>query len=141
MTTSLDVGSISTWVLDLNDNQPSKQKTSRTQDNLSYGNRMEICASAGTSIPSQISDEYFGDKYATISSGHTTYSLTKKSELIEVGVRSYFDTVNDGHIWYKNYAKSVGFSVRKDELRRDGKSHEVASRRWVCSGQRYKLKK
>ncbi|XP_052296958.1 protein FAR1-RELATED SEQUENCE 5-like [Citrus sinensis] len=143
MTTSLDVGSISAWVLDLNENQPSEQKTSGPQDNPSYDNGMEICASAGTSLPPQTSEskDYFGDKSATISSSHTTYSLPKKSELIEVGVGSCFDTVNDAHIWYKKYAKSVGFSVRKDELHRDGKSGEVASRRWVCSGQGYRLKK
>ncbi|XP_024042833.1 protein FAR1-RELATED SEQUENCE 7-like [Citrus clementina] len=143
MTTSSDGGSILAWVLDLNDNQSSEQKTSEAEDNPSYDNGMEICASAGTSLPPQTSEsnEYFGDKSATISSGHTTYNLAKKSELIEVGVGSCFDTVNDAHVWYKNYAKSVGFSVRKDELRRDSKSGEVASRRWVCSGQGYKLKK
>ena len=53
--------------------------------------------------------------------------MPKKSELIEVGVRLYFDTVNDAHIWYKNYVKSIRFSVKKDELRRDGRSGEVAS--------------
>ncbi|XP_024039414.1 protein FAR1-RELATED SEQUENCE 5-like [Citrus clementina] len=143
MTTSLDVGSISAWVLDLNDNQPSEQKISGPPDNPSYDNGMEICASAGTSLPPQTSEisDYFGDKSATRSSSHTTYSLPKKSELIEVGVGSCFENVNDAHIWYKKYAKSVGFSVRKDELRCDGKSGEVASRRWVCSGQGYKLKK
>ena len=137
------MGSISAWVLDLIDNQPLEQKTSEAQDNPSYDNGMEICASVGTSLLPQTSEsnEYFGDKSATISSGHTTYSLAKKSEFIEVGVGSCFDTVNDAHIWYKKYAKSVGFSVRKDELRCDGKSGEVASRRWVCSGQGYKLKK
>ena len=81
------------------------------------------------------------DISTTISFGHTTYSVPKKSELIEVGVGSCFDIVNDTHIWYKNYSNYVGFSVRKDELRRDGKNGEVASRRWVCLGQGYKLKK
>ncbi|KAL9408764.1 hypothetical protein AB3S75_047197 [Citrus x aurantiifolia] len=97
---------------------------------------MEIYASASTSLPPQTSEsnEYFGDISATILSGHTTYSLPKKSELIEVGVGSCFDIVIDAHIWYKNYAKSIGFSVRKDELCRDDKSGEVACRQWVCSG-------
>ena len=115
MITSSDVGSISAWVLDVNDNQSSEQKTSEAKDNPSYDNGMEICASAGTSLPPQTSksNEYFGNKSATISSGDTTYSLAKKSELVEVGVGSCFDTVNDAHIWYKNYAKLVGFSVRK----------------------------
>ncbi|XP_024039156.1 uncharacterized protein LOC112097807 [Citrus clementina] len=82
MTTSLDVGSISAWVLDLNENQPSEQKTSGPQDNPSYDNGMEICASA------------------------------------------------------------VGWILcEKSELHRDGKSGEVASRRWVCLGQGYRLKK
>ena len=121
-------------MLDLNDNQPSEQKTSGAQDNPSHDNEMEICASVGTSLPPQTSEsnEYFRDKFGKISSGHTTYSLPKKSELIEVGVGSYFDTVNDAHIWYKNYVKMVRFSVRKDELRHDRKSGEVASWRWVC---------
>ena len=68
MTTFSDVGSISAWVLDLNDNQPLEQKTSGAQDNLSYDNGMEICASVGTSLPPQTSEsnEYFGDKSATI---------------------------------------------------------------------------
>lgn len=44
-----------------------------------------------------------------------------------MGVGSYFDTVNDAHIWHKNYAKFLGFSVRKDELRPDGKRGEVGS--------------
>ena len=143
MTITSKVGSISAWVLDLNDNKPSEQETSGAQDNPSYDNGMEICASVGTSLPPQTSgsNEYFGDISATISSGHTTYSVPKKSELIEVGVGLYFDNVNDAHIWYKNYAKSVGFFVRKDELRCDGKSGEIASWRWVCSGQGYMLKK
>ncbi|ESR36841.1 hypothetical protein CICLE_v10029941mg, partial [Citrus x clementina] len=46
-------------------------------------------------------------------------------EPIPVGVGSYFDTVNDAHVWHKNYTKSIGFSVRKDELRHDGKSGET----------------
>ena len=64
-------------MLDLNNNQSSEQKTSEAEDNPSYDNRIEICASAGTSLPPQTSEsnEYFGDKSATISSGHTTYSL------------------------------------------------------------------
>ena len=134
MTTYSDVGSISAWVLDLNDNKPSEQEISGAQDNPSNDNGTEICSSTGTSLPLQTgeSNEYFGDISTILSSGHTTYSFPKKSELIEVGVGSCFDTVNDAHTWYKNYAKSVGFSVRKDELRRDGKTSEVASQGWVC---------
>ena len=143
MTTTSDVGSIFAWVLDLNDNMPSEQETSKAQENLFYENMTEISASASTSLPPQTaeSNDYFGDISTTRSSSHTTYIIPTKSDLIEVGVGSYFDIVDDAHIWYKNYAKSVGFSVRKDELRRDGKSGKVASQRWVCSGQGYGLKK
>ena len=91
MTTSSDVGSISAWVLDLNvSTTPSEQEISGAQNNILYDNGMEICASAGTSLPPQTgeSNEYFGDISAIIPSSHTTYSLSKKSELIEVGVGS-----------------------------------------------------
>ncbi|GAY68744.1 hypothetical protein CUMW_266540 [Citrus unshiu] len=117
MTTSSDVGSISAWVLDLNNNQPLEQKTSGAQDNPSYDNGMEICAS--TSLPPQTSEsnEYFGDKSATISSGHTTYSLAKKSELIEVGVGSCFDT-NRRRSPCTNYDAGVYFEYTLDEENR-----------------------
>ena len=67
MTTTSDVGSISTRVLDLIDNKPSEQETSEAQDNPFNDNGMENCASAGTSLPPQISDsnDYFGDISAT----------------------------------------------------------------------------
>lgn len=103
MTTTSDVGSIFAWVLDLNDNKSSEQETSEAQDNPFNDNGMENWASAGTSLPPQTSDsnDYFRDISATRSSTDTTYTVLIKSELIQVGVRLYFDTVNDAHIWYK----------------------------------------
>ncbi len=143
MTTTSDVGSISSCVLDLNSNKPSEQETSEAQDNPFYDNWMENYASAGTSLPPINGDcnEYYGDISATISSSYTTYTVPTKRELIPIGVGLYFDTVNDAHIWYKNYAKSVGFTMRKNELRLDGKCGEVASQWWICSRQGYRLKK
>lgn len=49
MTTTSDVGSISTWVLHVNDNKSSKKETSEAEDNIFNDNEMENCASAGTS--------------------------------------------------------------------------------------------
>ena len=128
MTTTSDVGSISTWVLHINDNKPSKEETSEAEDNIFNDNEMENCASAGTSpnklvIAMTILGTYLIQDHLlrqhTMCPQKVTYSSM-------CGIIFY--TVNDAHVWYKNYAKSVGFSVRKDELRHDGKKMDGENR-------------
>lgn len=121
----------------------SHQKRKLVKPKITYSMIMRWKLCKCRYVTQQISDnnDYFGDISDTRSFTQTTYNVLAKSEPIPVGVGSYFDTVNDAHVWYKNYTKSIGFSVRKDELRHDGKSGEVASWRWVCSRQGYRLKK
>uniref|UniRef100_A0A2N9F6F8 Uncharacterized protein n=1 Tax=Fagus sylvatica TaxID=28930 RepID=A0A2N9F6F8_FAGSY len=46
--------------------------------------------------------------------------------------RIKFKSIADGDDFYNAYAKFVGFSVRKDDVKRD-KNNTVISRRWVCA--------
>ncbi|KAL4593859.1 hypothetical protein ACB092_M009000 [Castanea dentata] len=43
-----------------------------------------------------------------------------------------FSSIDDGGQFYNTYAKLVGFSIRKDEIKRN-KNNIVTSRRWVCA--------
>ncbi|XP_065626604.1 protein FAR1-RELATED SEQUENCE 5-like [Quercus suber] len=43
-----------------------------------------------------------------------------------------FSSLDDGGEFYNTYAKLVGFSIRKDEIKRN-KDNIVTSRRWVCA--------
>ena len=43
-----------------------------------------------------------------------------------------FKSMADGDDFYNAYVKFVGFSVRKDDVKRD-KNNIVISRRWVCA--------
>ncbi|KAH9802306.1 protein FAR1-RELATED SEQUENCE [Citrus sinensis] len=45
---------------------------------------------------------------------------------------SHFDSVEDAELWYNNYARMLGFGVRKDDMRRGKKSGRITIRRWVC---------
>ncbi|XP_024046477.1 protein FAR1-RELATED SEQUENCE 7-like [Citrus clementina] len=51
-----------------------------------------------------------------------------------------FDSVEDTDAWYMNYSRLVGFSVRKNELRRS-KSGQTTIRRWVCNLEGYRAEK
>ena len=51
-----------------------------------------------------------------------------------------FDSVEDADAWYMNYLRLVGFSVRKNELRRS-KSGRTTIHRWVCNLEGYKAGK
>ena len=51
-----------------------------------------------------------------------------------------FAFVQDAEAFYKNYSLYVGFSIRKDEMRRD-RHGMITIRRWVCSKQGYRDKK
>ena len=51
-----------------------------------------------------------------------------------------FDSVEDADAWYMNYSRLVGFSVRKNELRRS-KSGQTMIRRWVCNLEGYRAEK
>ncbi|XP_024042049.1 protein FAR1-RELATED SEQUENCE 5-like [Citrus clementina] len=51
-----------------------------------------------------------------------------------------FDSVEDADAWYMNYSRLVGFSVRKNELRRF-KSGQTTIRRWVCNLEGYRAEK
>ncbi|KAH9779925.1 protein FAR1-RELATED SEQUENCE [Citrus sinensis] len=51
-----------------------------------------------------------------------------------------FDSVEDADAWYMNYSRLVGFSVRKNELRRS-KSGQTTIRRWVCNLEGYRAEK
>ncbi|KAK0597884.1 hypothetical protein LWI29_029509 [Acer saccharum] len=51
-----------------------------------------------------------------------------------------FASVEDAEAFYKNYSLFVGFSIRKDEMRRD-RYGMITIRRWVCSKQGYREQK
>ncbi|KAK0606491.1 hypothetical protein LWI29_038314 [Acer saccharum] len=51
-----------------------------------------------------------------------------------------FASVQDAEAFYKNYSLFVGFSIRKDEIRRD-RHGMITIRRWVCSKQGYREQK
>ncbi|KAK0591076.1 hypothetical protein LWI29_035333 [Acer saccharum] len=51
-----------------------------------------------------------------------------------------FASVEDAEAFYKNYSLFVGFSIRKDEMRRD-RFGMITIRRWVCSKQGYREQK
>ncbi|KAK0577377.1 hypothetical protein LWI29_032203 [Acer saccharum] len=51
-----------------------------------------------------------------------------------------FASVEDAEAFYKNYSLFVGFSIRKDEMRRD-RHDMITIRRWVCSKQGYREQK
>ncbi|KAK0607928.1 hypothetical protein LWI29_022823 [Acer saccharum] len=51
-----------------------------------------------------------------------------------------FASVQDAEAFYKNYSLFVGFSIRKDEMRRD-RHGMITIRKWVCSKQGYKDQK
>ncbi|TXG64112.1 hypothetical protein EZV62_011106 [Acer yangbiense] len=51
-----------------------------------------------------------------------------------------FASVQDAEAFYKNYSLFVGFSIRKDEMRRD-RYGMITIRRWVCSKQGYREQK
>ena len=51
-----------------------------------------------------------------------------------------FASVQDAEAFYKNYSLFVGFSIRKDEMRRD-RHGMITIRRWVCSKQGYRDQK
>ena len=45
---------------------------------------------------------------------------------------SHFNSVVDTELWYNNYARMIGFGVRKDDMRRRKKYGRITIRRWVC---------
>ncbi|KAK0602966.1 hypothetical protein LWI29_000013 [Acer saccharum] len=51
-----------------------------------------------------------------------------------------FASVQDAEAFYKNYSLFVGFSIRKDEMRRD-RHGMITIRKWVCSKQGYRDQK
>ncbi|KAK3195642.1 hypothetical protein Dsin_026952 [Dipteronia sinensis] len=50
-----------------------------------------------------------------------------------------FDSVEQAESFYFNYAKVMGFSVRKDEVRHDDRGC-IKLRRWVCNKQGHRPK-
>ena len=50
-----------------------------------------------------------------------------------------FSLVNETEEFYNLFAKVVGFSVRKDDVKRD-KNQNIVSRKWVCSKEGYRHK-
>ena len=53
-----------------------------------------------------------------------------------IGLR--FNSIDDGGQFYNTYAKLVGFSIRKDEIKRN-KNNIVTSRRWVCAKEGFRI--
>ncbi|XP_050259192.1 protein FAR1-RELATED SEQUENCE 5-like [Quercus robur] len=51
-----------------------------------------------------------------------------------------FSSLDDGGEFYNTYAKLVGFSIRKDEIKRN-KDNIVTSRRWVCAKEGLRIRK
>ena len=51
-----------------------------------------------------------------------------------------FSSLDDGGEFYNTYAKLVGFSIRKDEIKRN-KNNIVTSRRWVCAKEGLQIRK
>ena len=51
-----------------------------------------------------------------------------------------FSSLDDGGEFYNMYAKLVGFSIRKDEIKRN-KNNIVTSRRWVCAKEGLRIRK
>ncbi|KAH9658486.1 protein FAR1-RELATED SEQUENCE [Citrus sinensis] len=45
---------------------------------------------------------------------------------------SHFDSVENVQLWYNNYARMIGFGVRKDDMQRGKKSGRITIQRWVC---------
>ena len=43
-----------------------------------------------------------------------------------------FDCIDEAKTFYNMLAKVAGFSIRKDDLKRD-KNEDIISRKWVCS--------
>ena len=122
MNTSSDIASSSAWGFDLNE-----------ADTLA--------------LSPENTNEYFGDISATPTKNthcsndqlSTNTCVDDFSRSIRVG--SEFDSVEDAETWYKKFSKSVGFSTRKDEVRRDNKNGKTIFRSWVCSCQGYRSKK
>ena len=53
-----------------------------------------------------------------------------------IGLR--FNSIDDGGQFYNTYAKLVGFSIRKNEIKRN-KNNIVTSRRWVCAKEGFRI--
>ena len=51
-----------------------------------------------------------------------------------------FKSVEEAENWYNNYAKVMGFSIRKNAKKLDGDGN-VQSRRWFCSREGARLQK
>ncbi|KAK2634862.1 hypothetical protein Ddye_029654 [Dipteronia dyeriana] len=86
----------------------------------------------------------------TLVSTSNISNLPKLTELDEPGqfqnlqptdvIEKQFGSVEDAESFYSNYSKAVGFSTRKDEMRRDSQG-VITRRRWVCSKQGYRAQK
>ncbi|KAH9658300.1 protein FAR1-RELATED SEQUENCE [Citrus sinensis] len=64
-----------------------------------------------------------------------------KFQLLQnLSVVPQFDSVEDADAWYINYSRLVGFSVRKNKLRRS-KSGRITIRRWVCNLKGYRAER
>ncbi|KAH9698523.1 protein FAR1-RELATED SEQUENCE [Citrus sinensis] len=67
------------------------------------------------------------------SSSNLGISIAPKVDLQASDVLgSHFDSVEDAQLWYKNYARMIGFGVRKDDMRRGKKSGRITIQCWVC---------
>ena len=51
-----------------------------------------------------------------------------------------FSSLDDGGEFYNTYAKLVGFSICKDEIKHN-KDNIVTSRRWVCAKEGLRIRK
>ena len=49
-----------------------------------------------------------------------------------------FSSLDDGGQFYNTYVKFVGFSICKDEIKRN-KNNIITSRRWVCAKEGFML--
>ncbi|CAI0462315.1 unnamed protein product, partial [Linum tenue] len=54
--------------------------------------------------------------------------------------KTTFGSLQDGEAFYRRFSRAIGFGIRKSNTRYDTKK-EIVSRKWVCSGAGFRLKK
>ena len=59
---------------------------------------------------------------------------------IEEVYKLQFDCIDETETFYNMLAKVTGFSIRKDDLKRD-KNEDIISRKWVCSREGHRATK
>ncbi|KAF8407311.1 hypothetical protein HHK36_006438 [Tetracentron sinense] len=90
---------------------------------------------AGSSTHYDIDDDDVVDLYDEPSLGHFVNGI-KYEDVMELE----FASEAEGYEFYNSYARSMGFSTRKDNVVRF-RGHVISSRRFVCSRRGHRLKK